>query len=79
LNEQKKQRILQEYNFLVHLESMIEDFQVKLECHHRFHMYNIIRIVFQAFVLHRSLFRKIDLIDFRKNYLLELELIWIRH
>lgn len=45
---------LQVCSFLVHLGSVIEDYQVKLEYHHHFHMYNIIRIVFQGFVLHHS-------------------------
>ena len=41
---------LQEYNFLVHLESMIEDDRVKLQYHHPFHKCNIIRIISPTFV-----------------------------
>jgi hypothetical protein len=64
--DKKKKKNLREHNFLVHLELMIEDDQVKLEYHHLFHMCNIIQIIFPAFPSHHS-FNQINFSNYFTN------------
>lgn len=73
-------KYLQEYNFLVHLVLVIEDFLIKLQYHHRFHMCNIIHIIFPTFLLHHSRIQILNSKFFNYfNNSLELEQILIQH